>query len=169
MAVERYRVQVDGDWVDLTVQRKGRYIVVTAGEESWEADLQRFGDTNMVSLLLGTRSLEFVIDKVNDTYIVQRESEQYDVRVRPAWSTGREGGAEPMEAADLVVTCPMVGVVVEVPVTAGETVEKGDVLLIVEAMKMQNEIRAPRAGKVKATRVKVGQKVAMRQPLVVLA
>jgi biotin carboxyl carrier protein len=169
MAVERYRVQVDGDWIDLSVQRQGRFVVVTAGDETWETDLQRFGETNMVSLLLGTRSLEFLIEKVNDTYIIQRESEQYDVRVRPAWSAGRGGGGESAEDAELVVTCPMVGVVVEVTVAAGATVEKGDVLLIVEAMKMQNEIRAPRAGKVKATRVKVGQKVTMRQPLVVLA
>jgi biotin carboxyl carrier protein len=169
MAVERYRVQVDGDWIDLSVQRQGRFVVVTAGDETWETDLQRFGETNMVSLLLGTRSLEFLIEKVNDTYIIQRESEQYDVRVRPAWSAGRGGGGESAEDAELVVTCPMVGVVVEVTVAAGATVEKGDVLLVVEAMKMQNEIRAPRAGKVKATRVKVGQKVTMRQPLVVLA
>ena len=75
MAVERYRVQVDGEWIDLSVQRKGRFVVVTADDETWETDLQRFGETNMVSLLLGTRSLEFLIDKVNDTYIVQRESE----------------------------------------------------------------------------------------------
>ncbi len=169
MAVERYRVQVDGEWLDLGVQRKGNVVVVTAGEESWVADLQRFGETNMVSLLLGTRSLEFLIEKVSDTYIVQRESEQYDVRVRPAWSTGRAGGADAGEATELVIACPMVGVVVGVPVAAGDSVEKGDVLIIVEAMKMQNEIRAPRAGKVKATRVNVGQSVAMRQPLLVLA
>ena len=39
MAIERYRVQVDGEWIDIGIQRKGHLVVVTAGDESWEADL----------------------------------------------------------------------------------------------------------------------------------
>lgn len=55
---------------------------------------------------------------------------------------------------------PMPGVIVEVRVAAGQEVEKGQVLLILEAMKMQNEIRAEGAGRVKLVKVAAGATVA---------
>ncbi|MEZ6184622.1 MAG: biotin/lipoyl-containing protein [Planctomycetota bacterium] len=58
------------------------------------------------------------------------------------------------------VKSPMPGVVVEVRVEAGQTVEQGQVLLILEAMKMQNEIRAEGQGEVKQVAVAAGDSVA---------
>lgn len=55
---------------------------------------------------------------------------------------------------------PMPGVIVEVRVTPGQEVERGQVLLILEAMKMQNEIRAEGAGRIKAVKVSAGTTVA---------
>ena len=59
----------------------------------------------------------------------------------------------------------MPGLVVAVPVEENQAVEKGQVLLILESMKMQNELRAPRAGKVGRIRVKPGESVEQRQVL----
>jgi biotin carboxyl carrier protein len=50
-------------------------------------------------------------------------------------------------------------------VTDGQTVEKGDVLVVLESMKMQNELRAPRAGTVTRLRVKSGDSVEQKQTL----
>ena len=60
---------------------------------------------------------------------------------------------------EIPITSPMTGTVVELLVTEGDAVHRGDPLVVVVAMKMNNEIKAPAAGVVKAIRVKAGQAV----------
>lgn len=75
----------------------------------------------------------------------------------------------PASAAHLsgkVMVAPLPGTVVEVFVKPGEYVETGNVLLVIEAMKMKNSIRATRSGTVAAVMVNIGQTVAHKQPLV---
>jgi len=61
---------------------------------------------------------------------------------------------------------PLPGTVTEVFVRAGEEVEAGAILLVIEAMKMKNSIRSVRAGRVAAVLVQAGQSVAHKQTLV---
>jgi biotin carboxyl carrier protein len=70
--------------------------------------------------------------------------------------------------AGLGIRAPMPGKVVEVFVEPGEEVEAGDVVLILEAMKMENELRTPKKGTVRAVNVKTGDSVAGNQLLVAL-
>ncbi|TRO46606.1 acetyl-CoA carboxylase biotin carboxyl carrier protein subunit [Candidatus Bathyarchaeota archaeon] len=72
--------------------------------------------------------------------------------------------------ADVVdgIRAPMPGKVVEVFVEAGDEVGPGDVVLILEAMKMENELRSPVKAVVKAVNVKPGDSVAGNQLLVAL-
>jgi len=67
-----------------------------------------------------------------------------------------------------VLKSPMAGVVREIAVRADDEVSEGQVLCIVEAMKMQNELHARRGGTVKAVYVSVGQRVDQGTPLLVL-
>lgn len=67
------------------------------------------------------------------------------------------------------VAAPMPGVVQKIVVTAGQTIQKGEVLLILEAMKMENEIIAPQAGIVKAIYVSEGATVNTGDALLVFA
>ncbi|MCW5853300.1 MAG: acetyl-CoA carboxylase biotin carboxyl carrier protein subunit [Anaerolineae bacterium] len=60
----------------------------------------------------------------------------------------------------------MPGLVVAVRVEPGQTIEQGQGLVILEAMKMENELRAPRAGMVKSIRCRPGQAVNMGETLV---
>ena len=62
----------------------------------------------------------------------------------------------------------MPGKILEVKVSVGQAVKAGDTLLILEAMKMQNEIAAPSDGTVKSISVSAGQSVKVRDQLVVL-
>ena len=62
----------------------------------------------------------------------------------------------------------MHGVVVELPLTEGTTVAAGDVVAVIEAMKMMNEIRAHKAGTVAKVHVATGTTVEARTPLVTL-
>jgi biotin carboxyl carrier protein len=59
----------------------------------------------------------------------------------------------------------MPGLVVAIPVTDGQEVKKGQVILILESMKMQNELRSPRDGVMGRIRVKVGESVEQKQTL----
>ena len=62
-------------------------------------------------------------------------------------------------AGSTVVKAPMPGTIVSIKVNAGDTVKKGDVLVILEAMKMENEIMAPQDGKVVAVNTSNGASV----------
>lgn len=67
------------------------------------------------------------------------------------------------------VNAPLPGTVVSVKVKEGEKVKKGQMLVIIEAMKMENEILAPRAGTVSQVCVKIGAAVNSGDPMIVLA
>ena len=72
-------------------------------------------------------------------------------------------------AAGNDVISPMHGVVVEIPVAQGASVNEGDVVAVIEAMKMMNEIRAHKSGAVTTVHVAAGATVEARTPLVTIA
>jgi glutaconyl-CoA decarboxylase len=74
-----------------------------------------------------------------------------------------------VSAGETPITAPMPGKVTKVAVKEGTTVKKGDVILILEAMKMQNEISAPIDGTVKSINVNVGQSVKPGQVMAVIS
>lgn len=72
-------------------------------------------------------------------------------------------------AADAeVINAPMPGTIVNVLVSAGQSVKSGDVLVILEAMKMENEIMAPHDGVIAGVHVAKGESVDSGKPLVSL-
>ena len=91
-------------------------------------------------------------------YTAQVEDER-EKRLRAAL-----GGAA-LEGDEFHLKAPMPGMVVSVPVQAGQAVKKGDVLLILESMKMQNELRSPRDGSVERVRVAAGDRVEKKDTL----
>ena len=74
----------------------------------------------------------------------------------------------PAQTGPLSIRSPMPGKVVKVLVRVGDQVKAGQGLIVVEAMKMENELRAPRDGRVKEVPVREGQAVEAGQPLAVL-
>ena len=86
-------------------------------------------------------------------------------KIAPAKKTAAKGKAD---AGGEGIRAPMPGKVVEVFVEPGEEVEMGDVVLILEAMKMENELRSPMKATVRSVNVKPGDSVAGNQLLVAL-
>ena len=76
--------------------------------------------------------------------------------------------AAPVAAGATTVSAPMPGKVLSVNVKAGDAVKAGDVLMILEAMKMQNEIMAPADGTVSDVRVSAGQTVGTGDVMIVM-
>lgn len=77
--------------------------------------------------------------------------------------------AAPALAAGEVVKSPMPGNILKINVTVGQKVNEGDTLLVLEAMKMENEIAAPKAGTVAQIIVSKGAVVETGAPLVVIS
>ena len=61
--------------------------------------------------------------------------------------------------AEIAVVCPITGVVIEIAVSVGESVEEGDLLVVIDSMKMENEILSEHAGTVKEINVADDQNV----------
>lgn len=76
--------------------------------------------------------------------------------------------ASPVPAGASTITAPMPGTVLDIKVKAGDSVSDGQVLLILEAMKMENEIMAPGAGKVVSVNTSNGASVNAGDVLIVL-
>ena len=74
-------------------------------------------------------------------------------------------GGGPAPSGEFYLKAPMPGLVISIPVEDGQTVSQGDVLVILESMKMQNELKSPREGRISRLRVKEGDNVERKQTL----
>lgn len=81
-------------------------------------------------------------------------------------NTGRKAPAVPH--GELAIKAPIPGLVVKVLAEEGDAIEDGQAIVIVEAMKMENEIRAIRTGRVKEIKVSEGQRVEQNETLLLL-
>jgi len=115
---------------------------------------------NAVSVLLNGTAFEIhIAPSLDGTYKLQTGPHEFqaDVRDPRAWR-GRKQGALEAEGRQQIIA-PMPGKVIRLLVKVGDEVEAGQGLIVVEAMKMQNEIRSPKKGKVERLQAKEGQAV----------
>ena len=87
----------------------------------------------------------------------------------PAAPAAAPAAASPALAAGEVVKSPLPGNILKINVTVGQKVNEGDALLVLEAMKMENEVAAPRSGTVAQIIVSKGAVVETGAPLVVIS
>ena len=71
--------------------------------------------------------------------------------------------------ADIAVESPITGVIVEISVSVGEEVEDGDLLVVIESMKMENEILSEYDGTVKEILIRNNQNISQEDPMIVLS
>jgi biotin carboxyl carrier protein len=127
--------------------------------------------TGVYSILLGGRALEVRVQPVEGTagLRVHVAGEELTAQVfDPRTWRGRRGAALEAEGRQQIIA-PMPGKVVRVLVKQGDEVEAGHGLLVVEAMKMQNEIRSPKSGKVERVMVAEGQAVTAGEALAIVS
>ncbi|MBQ9678893.1 MAG: acetyl-CoA carboxylase biotin carboxyl carrier protein subunit [Prevotella sp.] len=127
-----------------------------------------------------------IADIVENTAIVTVNGEEYQVEmepepveekkvvVRPAAASPSSESSEPGSTSDAssasgdAVKAPLPGVITEICVNVGDEVQAGDTVVVLEAMKMANNIEAEKAGKITAVCVKQGQTVMEDDALVVI-
>lgn len=98
---------------------------------------------------------------------VSRSQKSQNVTPAPQKKTQQEMAA-PADVGEGDVLAPMPGSILEVDVKKGDSVNKGDLLIVLEAMKMENEITAVKAGTVKEINVRVGDSVDAEDKLLVI-
>lgn len=117
-----------------------------------------------------------VIPSGPEHYRIEVNGRAYDVTVSPqgALESVAPASSAPVPMAPAVplqaqiIESPLAGTIVKIPVCVGQMVNAGDVVVILEAMKMETEIRARTAGRVTEIRIKEGDAVALGAPLIAL-
>ena len=110
---------------------------------------------------IDNRSYEATIDRDGKFYQVAVCGEEFRVLVEDEKIKKLVGTRKPFEdELDMSIHAPMPGIVVSLDVSRGDGVKKGDCLLVLEAMKMRNELKSSRDGVIKDIPVQTGHTVA---------
>lgn len=121
------------------------------------------------SILIGGQPFEVRVEARGAVLLVNVDGRDLQAEVIDPRQWRRDRGAGLVAEGRQQIVAPMPGKVVRVLVRAGEAVETGQGLVVVEAMKMQNEVRAPKSGTVERLLVSEGQAVNAGDILAVVA
>lgn len=156
--VEKFKLVLDA--VPYEIEHQGNLLLVDGQEFSCTsegASVTVQGNTHTVEISGNTAT----VDGVTYPFEIIGLEEQKPRKARKATtlSTAAEAGA---------IIAIMPGLIVKVLKKVGDRVEAGEVVLILEAMKMQNELRVGKAGAIKQINVREGESVGMRQVLAII-
>lgn len=170
-----YVVRVGGREFTVSVAEAPGGLTVKVGAEEFFVEVVRLEAEPRLSLILkagpgaeGGLSLEAVWA---GEYRVYLDGVSLEVEVLPARLAALAGvklGPEGAGLRPVEIKAPMPGLVVRVGAEAGQQVRRGQVLVVLQAMKMENELSAPRDGTVREVRVRPGQAVEHGEVLAVL-
>jgi propionyl-CoA carboxylase alpha chain len=154
MPAEQVRYQHGDAVLDVAyrAQRDGRIVAAVDGHDSLAVVVDC--DSVAIDLEVDGQRCRFAITAAGDRWLVHGDPGDVELRELPRHPLPTRAGA----AGGLVA--PMPGKVLAVAVAAGDTVQAGQLLLVLEAMKMEHRITAPAAGTVQALPIAVGDQVA---------
>jgi biotin carboxyl carrier protein len=140
---------------------------VSVDGKVYEIDFESVSGQPVYSLIVDGRSHESYIYQGDENWQVLLRGRLYPVTVEDEreMRLRAAAGGRVAETGEFHLRAPMPGLVVAVPVTEGQDVKKGEVILILESMKMQNELKAPRDGTIGRIRVRPGETVEQKQTL----
>jgi biotin carboxyl carrier protein len=145
----------------------GRYRV-TIGDRTWDVDA-RLGRQGICSLLVDGASYVVQVADDRGARAVEVEGESYTVAVEEATRhVIRTRGGAIRDGGGQTVRAPMPGKIVDVTVRVGDRVAAADTVVVIEAMKMENELKATAPGTVRVIHVEAGQAVNAGDVLVVI-
>jgi biotin carboxyl carrier protein len=168
----KLNAEIDGEKIALDVRREGKRVVAEVGGRRYEVEARELGAGEYLLTNEG-RVYECHVSasqgaQGRGALVVAVGTSDYDVmltdpkHLRGAHAAGGHDGGRAQ------INAPMPGKVVRVLVEAGQAVEAGAGLVVVEAMKMQNELKSPKAGTVAEVRVEPGATVNAGDVLVVI-
>ncbi len=160
----KYITTVDGKEFEIEVIDEKH---IRIGERVVAVDFESVSGQPVFSLILDGKSYESFISENDEGWQVLMRGKQYQITVEDEREkrlrAAAGGGAA--EGGEFNLKAPMPGLVVAIPVAEGQEIKKGQVLIILESMKMQNELKSPKDGIVERIRVKAGESVEQKQAL----
>jgi biotin carboxyl carrier protein len=165
----RYLATLEGTEHELEVEElDANSCLIRLGEQRFEVDLRKVGQSSF-SVLVNGRSFDLQVHQDGDqTLVVSRDGSTRLSLVDPARRMISRGGKTRELGGRAQIKAMMPGRVVNVLVAAGDEVRAGQGVLVIEAMKMENELKAPKAGKVVEVKVAAGQTVEKGDLLLVI-
>jgi biotin carboxyl carrier protein len=136
--------------------------LLLVNEEPHKASIEGTGGPSLYSLIVDNSSYEVHVEEREGSYRVLLLGQLYDVRVEEEGAfllSKAQQARPPAEDEEIIIKSPIPGLIFDVTVTEGQQVAQGDILVIVEAMKMENELRAPRESVVQTIHVRPGDNV----------
>lgn len=124
-------------------------------------------EDGVYSLIVDGQSYEVAVREEKKGFVIDIGAHSIPVKLEDPFKAKTSSGKGGVEG-EAVIASPMPGRVVGVKVTVGQVVKEGEGVVLVEAMKMENELHAPKDGKVKSILVKVGEAVEGGQDLLVI-
>lgn len=163
----KYTTTVGGRTFIIDVNRDDQ---VTVDGQTLPVDLFAIDQATAFSLLLDHDSHEVLVNEQNGGYQVLLSGHLFNVRVEDEQTQqlARASRGFAPGSGEIQVKAPMPGLIVAIPVTEGQAIQKGDVLVVLESMKMENELKAPRDGSVSSVRAQSKQSVEYNQILVTI-
>jgi biotin carboxyl carrier protein len=160
----RYISEVDG--LEFPVEILDEHHVRFGGDVL-EADLAPVSGESLYSLIVNGESFEGYVYPDEDGWQVLLLGQFYQVHVEDEREKHLRSAIHGVlhTGAEFALKAPMPGLVISVLVTEGQLVDMGQTLVILESMKMQNNLRAPFAGKVVRLRIQAGESVEQKQVL----
>ena len=162
---KKYLVQLEKEVIGITVNdEKGQssiYVHDGLTEESTvhEVTLEPVGLSGLYLLMIDNVPYELHIESKNENLEIIFGRETFLVNPIPWIDQDSVALVESNDTSDSVLTAFMAGVVGEVLVSNGDSVKSGEVLLIIESMKMNNEITAPTSGNIEGLNLDIGAQV----------
>ena len=154
----------------VTVREAGGGLQLTVEGHTHEVALIPWVPPTHFILLVDGSFTPVVVMRAGEELWVTIGCDQHRVRIAQSVPIPRRGAGGGSPSSEVrVVEAPMPGLIVAVQAQSGATIEQGAPVVIMEAMKMQMEIRAPSAGRIRSVRVQAGQEVSKGQVLVELA
>lgn len=168
----KLNAEIDGERVALEVRREGGRVFGEVGGRLYELEAREVGAGEYL-LIHGGRVYECRVgvepgEPGRGALRVSSGAREYEVRLTdPKHLRGAGSGAN-VQGGSAQVKAPMPGKVVRVLVEAGQQVEAGQGVVVVEAMKMQNELKSPKSGTVAELRAAPGSTVNAGDVLLVI-
>ncbi len=136
------------------------------GEKEREVSVEVIED-GVYSLIVDGQSYEVAVREDKKGFVIEMGAHVIPVKLEDPFKAKSAPGKGAVEG-EAVISSPMPGRVVGLKVEAGQSVKEGEGVVLVEAMKMENELHAPKDGKVKSILVKVGDAVEGGQDLLII-
>ncbi|MBL8862192.1 MAG: biotin/lipoyl-binding protein [Planctomycetes bacterium] len=165
----KYFVTVNGLLREVEVLERLGQLVIQVDGQPFDLQYSEVDDLGQVIVLHGGKSFALSLEGSENEVTASLAGHRYDVSLEDERERAAHAAEKAAGKAGGVVTAIMPGVVVELLVAQGQAVAKGAPLLILSAMKMQNEIGAPTDGVVQGIHVSAGQAVSAGAKLVTLA